>query len=180
MSDRPWCIRPAPDEYAPFYAGYIARVPEDDVLAALESQIESTLALLRGVPEARGDYRYAAGKWSIRQVVGHLIDAERVFAYRALRFARSDATPLAGFAEDDYVREAPFDGCRLADLAQELEHLRRADLLLFRQLQAVAWERSGTASQNRVSVRALARIIVGHERHHLLTLRERYLEGLGG
>ena len=180
MPTHPWRVRPQADEVPPFYADYVARVPEDDVLAALEVQIETTLALLRSLGEARGGHRYAPGKWSIREVVGHLIDAERVFAYRAMRFARGDRTPLAGFDENAYVTNARFDACRLGDLARELEHERRADLLLFRHLDDEAWLREGTANNARMRVRTLAFVIVGHERHHVETLRERYGVGNAG
>jgi hypothetical protein len=177
MSTRPWCIRPQADEVPPFYAGYVGRVPENDVLAVLETQIETTLALVRSVPEARAGSRYAPGKWSVRQVIGHLVDAERVFAFRALHFARRDVSPLPGFDENAYVDIAPFDACRLRDLGRELEHLRRANLLFFRHLDDAAWLRSGIANDCTMHVRTVAFVLAGHERHHVQTLRERY--GLG-
>ena len=150
------------------------RVPDGDVLELLSRQIEDTAALLGAVPEARAGHRYAPDKWSIREVVGHVCDAERIFAYRALRFARGDETPLAAFEEKAYVPAARFDTRTLAELVAELRDVRRATLSLLRNLDAAAWDRWGTASGHRVSVRALAYVIAGHERHHLAILRERY------
>ena len=171
----PTIDRPDASEYAPFYAPYIAKVPEGDILEILERQRQESLTLLRGIPEAKAGTRYAAGKWSIREVIGHLIDSERVFAYRALRFARGDATPLPKFDEIDYVRQGRFDERALADLASELDTVRRATIDLFRHLDADAFRRRGVANSVEVSVRALACIIAGHERHHVEILRTRYL-----
>ncbi|MEO8192727.1 MAG: DinB family protein [Gemmatimonadales bacterium] len=169
-------IRPTPDEYAPFYAGYVGRVPDVDVVDTLSRQISETVGVLRSIPESRGDHRYAPGKWSIREVVGHLGDAERVFTYRAFRFSRADPTPLEGFDENTFVRNAPFTRETLADLTNELEHLRRASLYLFAALDDEAMSRRGIANGLEVSVRALAFIIAGHEHHTLEVLRERYLK----
>lgn len=170
----------APDasEYAPYYGRYIALVGGNDVVAALEDQPRETLALLSTLSEEQGDYRYAADKWSIKEMLGHVIDGERVFAYRALRFARNDRTPLASFEQDDYVRSGDFGDRRLADLIEEFVAVRRATLWLFRQLSAEAWMRRGVASDNPVSVRAVAYIIAGHELHHRRVLQEKYLAGL--
>jgi uncharacterized damage-inducible protein DinB len=167
--------RPPASEYAPYYGKYIALVPEGDIVATLQRQLETTLAVLRGIDEADAGKRYAEGKWSIKEVVGHLIDSERVFAYRALRFARNDQTPLAGFEQDDYVVAADFDARTLADLAEEFEQVRRATIHLFKSLSADAWSRTGKANDNEVSVRALAYITAGHEAHHVQVLRTRYL-----
>jgi hypothetical protein len=165
--------RPGPTEYAPFYAGYIAHVPEEDVLAALETQLADMLALLRAVPEAQGNVRHAPYTWSVKEVVGHLIDGERIFGYRALRFSRGDTTPLPGFDENEYARAAEFDRLPLRDLIDELEAVRRSNVWLFRNLPAEAWQRSGQANGTPVSVRALAYILVGHGRHHTAILRKR-------
>ena len=173
----PALLLPEASEYAAYYGGYVGLVPEEDVLAALEAQAGETAALLRAVLEARADFRYAPGKWSLKEVVGHVADTERVFAYRALRFARNDPTPLPGFEENDYVRFAGAGAHRLEELAAELEEVRRATLRLFRHLPEEAWTRRGVASGSEMSVRAIARIVVGHERHHLRIVRERYLEG---
>jgi hypothetical protein len=166
---------PDPSEYAPYYGRYITLVAGHDVVAALENQPRETLALLSALSEAQGDYRYAPGKWTIKEMLGHVIDAERVFSYRALRFARHDRTPLASFEQDDYVVAGNFADCRLADLTEEFVCVRRATLWLFRQLSAEAWMRRGIASDNEVSVRAVAYIIAGHELHHRRVLQEKYL-----
>lgn len=167
--------RPASGEYAPSYERYISLVPDGDVVATLSRQLESTLALLRGIDETQANNRYAPDKWSIKELVGHLIDSERIFAYRALRFARNDQTPLSGFEQDDYVRDAEFDKRTLADLADEFEHVRRANISLFRSLNVEALSRRGTANEVEISVRALLYIMAGHEAHHIQVLTERYL-----
>jgi hypothetical protein len=166
--------RPSPDEFAPYYQRYVERVPGDDLVAALEAQTPRTLAVLGAVPEARAGHRYGPGKWSVREVVGHVADAERVFAYRALRFARGDETPLATFDENAYVARGGFDARPLAEIADEFAAVRRATLALFRGLDAGAAGRGGTASGWGVTVRALGYIIAGHELHHLAVLAERY------
>jgi hypothetical protein len=167
----------APDasEYAPYYGKYIALVGGNDVVAALEDQPRETVSLLTGLTDEQGDYRYAADKWSIKEMLGHVVDAERVFSYRALRFARNDQTPLASFEQDGYVRAGNFSDCRLAGLIEEFVAVRRATVWLFRQLSAEAWMRRGIASDNPVSVRAIAYIIAGHELHHRRVLQEKYL-----
>lgn len=167
--------RPDKSEYPAYCEGYIARVPDGDIVGTLGKQLDETLALIKSIPESRGDWRYAEGKWSIKEVVGHVIDGERVFAYRALRFARGDATPLSGFEQDDYVLGGAFDKRSLSDLANEYEHVRRATLSLLSNLDAEAWSRRGAANNNEVTVSALAFIIAGHERHHVEILRTRYL-----
>jgi hypothetical protein len=168
-------IRPDATEYAPFYAGYVARVPDGDVAELLEAQGRDTAALLAGLSEERGEYRYAPDKWTLKEVIGHIADAERIFAYRALRIARGDQTPLASFDENAYVPAAECGRRTLADLAAELGAVRGATLALVRSLTDVAATRTGTASGKTVSVRALAYIAAGHERHHLAIIRERYL-----
>jgi hypothetical protein len=170
-------MRPEAGEYAPSFAGYVARVAEDeDVVAVLATQLDQALALLGRIPEARGDYRYAPGKWSVKEIVGHLSDTERVFAYRALRIGRGDSTPLASFEDQAYVGASRAGDRALADLAAEWADVRRATLALFRSLPAEAWQSRGTASDQPISVRALAYIIAGHVRHHLQVLEERYTE----
>lgn len=167
--------RPDATEYAPYYEKYMVLAPKDDVIATLSRQLDETLATLRGLTETQGNSRYAPGKWSIKELVGHMIDAERIFAYRALRFARNDQAPLAGFEQDDYVSAANFDNRKLSDLADEFEHVRRGNLFMLRALDDEAWLRRGTASDNEVSVRALVYIMAGHETHHMQILRTRYL-----
>lgn len=171
----PSCSRPEADEHTSYYATYIGVVRGSDVLSALRSQIGESLELLRGVSEDRAGHRYAPDKWSVRELLGHVIDTERIFSYRALRFARNDSTPLPGYEQDDYIRNATFDSCRLADLAAEFEHVRQSTLYLFQHLDTAAWLRRGIASDCPFSVRALAWILAGHELHHMRILRERYL-----
>jgi hypothetical protein len=165
--------RPGPTEYTPSHGPYVTLVPEDDILSALAAQLEDALALLRAVPEAQGNARHPPYTWSVKEVVGHLTDTERVMGYRALRFARGDATPLPGFEENDYARAAESDRRPLADLVSEFDALRRSHLGLFGGLPEAAWLRSGEANGNAVTVRALAYIIVGHARHHTAILRRR-------
>ena len=166
--------RPEPDEIPSHYAGYIKRVPELDPVIALAAQIEETAALLRGLSETDALHRYARGKWSVKEIVGHLADVERIMAYRALRIARGDTTALPGFDENAYVPAANFDSRSLADLVGELRTVRAATLALLRTFDPDAWRRRGTASGKPVSVRAIAYMIPGHERHHLEILRTRY------
>ena len=166
--------RPEAGEFDPYYARYIDRVPDGDVASLLENQIRSTAAVLRAVPAQRATYRYAEGKWSIAEVVGHIIDAERIFGYRALRIARADTTPIEGFDQDGYVPAGEFDRRTLADLVGDFEAVRRSTLTLIRGFPPAAWTRSGTANNKPISVRALIYIIAGHERDHLGTLKARY------
>ena len=159
------------------YGGYVDLVPDGDVLDLLDSQIYDTVAALQGAGEEVGAQRYAPDKWSVKEVVGHLIDVERVFAYRALVFSRGDAGPLPGFEQDDYVRAAGFDRRPLADLMTEFQAVRRATSALFRSFTAGMWLARGVANDVEITVRAIAFILAGHERHHLRILRERYLKG---
>jgi hypothetical protein len=170
--------RPDTTEYLSYYGNYISLVPDGDILAVLESQMEDTARFLGTIPESQASFRYAPDKWSIKELVGHLIDGERVFAYRALRFARDDKTPLPGFEQDDYVRNGAFDNCRLSDLASELKSVRQATLFLFKHLDRDAWTRRGVANDSEVSVRAIAHIIAGHELHHREVLRTKYLSSV--
>ncbi len=167
--------RPTADEFAPYYGTYVGRVPGEDALPVLVAQRQSTAAFLAAIPEAKAGFRYAPGKWSVREVIGHVADAERIFAYRLLRIARGDATPLASFDENLYVPNGQFERRSLADIAAEFATVRDATLSLVQSLDAGALVRMGTASQKPVSARALAWIIAGHEIHHLGVIRERYL-----
>ena len=166
--------RPKPDEHAAYYARYIDLIDGDDALPVLISQIEGTTRMLERLDNSAALHRYAPDKWSVKQVVGHLCDAERVFAYRALRIARADATPLPGFDENQFVANANFDSRPLPDLVLELRALRAASVALFGSLPPEAMTRRGTANDQTISVRALAWCIVGHERHHGRLLGERY------
>ncbi|MGI8468176.1 MAG: DinB family protein [Pyrinomonadaceae bacterium] len=167
--------RPEKTEYAEYYDRYISLVAESDIVAAMENQLRETESFFAGISEEKGSLAYAADKWTIKQVVGHLSDGEKIFAYRALRISRGDETPIEGFEQDGYVENGNFDAARLADLVEEFSLLRRANILAFKNLTDEAWNKTGTASDNQVSVRALAYIMVGHVRHHIKILKERYL-----
>jgi hypothetical protein len=171
------CIRPAKNEYDSYYHRYISLVPEEDVLIALDQQLAETLILLRSLSEQHGSFRYEPQKWSVKEVLGHMIDTERIMAYRALRIARNDRTPIEGFEQDDYVKHGGFESRSVSNLAREFEQVRRTTISLFRNLEPDAWERRGIANNVEISVRALAYIIAGHELHHKNGLKEKY--GLG-
>lgn len=167
--------RPEKNEYDAYYEKYVSLVEETDIVSALENQADELQNLLEEITEEKSSYAYAEGKWTIKELVGHLIDGERIFAYRALRIGRADLTPLEGFEQDGYIENANFNERTLADLTEELLLVRRANNLFFRNLSDAAWVRVGTASDSPVSVRALAYIMVGHIRHHANILREKYL-----
>lgn len=169
--------RPAPDEYAPFYSAYVARVPEDDPLPVLGAQPGELMRLAQSASPERELYRYEPGKWSVRELFGHLVDAERVFGYRAFCISRGEQASLPAFDENAYVASAGSDRRALCEHVEELSLLRDANLLVLRRLDEDAWRRIGTANAKPVSVRALAFIMAGHVRHHLSVLRARY--GLG-
>lgn len=168
--------RPDSREYAPYYARYVDLVPDGDVLDILERQLDEILELLSGITPERAGYRYAVGKWSIKEVIGHVMDVERVFVYRALRFARNDTTPLPGFEQDDYVAVGNYDLRPLADIGGEYRTVRAASIAFFQSLDPETAMRRGVASGVEFSVRTIPYILAGHERHHLNILRERYLE----
>jgi hypothetical protein len=170
--------RPESDEYAPYYEHYISLVTGDDIMATLGEQLRETSALLSSRAEADGDFRYAPEKWSVKEVVGHLSDSERIFAYRALRISRDDQTPIEGFEQDDYVRHGGFGQRRLADVVDEFISVRKATLSLLRGLDEAAWTRRGIANKNEVSVRALAYAMAGHELHHRTILKDKYFSAL--
>ena len=149
----------------------------NELVAIMRDAGRELHSAVMAIPEQRGGFRYAEGKWTIREVIGHLIDSERIFTCRALRIARADATPLPAFAEDDYVRMAGSDERTLASLGQELAAVRESSVLLFQSLPADAWVRRGIVSGKEISVRAIAYIVAGHPMHHLRILRERYLVG---
>lgn len=178
MSANPAAIAPDSSEFAPYYGKYTSRVKSEDIVATLEAQLEDTRSILGSLTESESAFRYAAEKWSIRQMLGHVIDTERIFSYRALRIARGDQTPIEGFEQDDYVRNGPFEHRSLAELIDEFATVRRATVFLLRSLNPEAWTRRGIASNNEVTVRALAYIIAGHELHHMNVLREKYLPAL--
>ena len=169
--------RPEPGEYNPYYDRYISLIPATDILGTLDAQRRQTLLLLSGRNEADGNFRYAPGKWSAKELLGHVCDTERIFAYRALRISRADQTPMEGFEQDDYVKNGPFAQMPLEELVEDYIAVRRATLTLFRNLTEPAWTRRAVANKHEVSVRALAYIIAGHEVHHRSILEERYFAG---
>ncbi len=166
--------RPKAEEHDPYFGRYVSLVQDPDILSTLQKQWGETMALLRGLSEEDGDFRYAPGKWSAKEVVGHVNDTERIFAYRALRMARADKTPLAGFEQDDYVRTGGFEKRRLADLVEEFDAIRKTTMFLFRGLEPDAWTRAGIANNGALTVRALAYLIAGHELHHRRIFQEKY------
>jgi hypothetical protein len=166
--------RPAAGEFFEYYGKYIALVPDGDVRGHIEHQLSDTVAFIKSRPESWAMSRYAPGKWSVKEVIGHLADAERIFAYRALRIARGDTTALAGFDENAYVPVGKFDARETQELLEEYAATRAATIAMFRGFDDAAWARTGNASGHTISVRALAYIIAGHERHHLSILRDRY------
>ena len=167
-------MKPSAEEYAPFYAGYVSLVPESDVLAVLEGQPGQLRDVARAVPAPQETHRYQPGKWSVREVFGHIGDAERAFGHRAFCISRGERAPLPGFDENDYVARSGFDRRGLAELVSEFALLREANLTFLRRLDGPAWDQRGTANGSVVSLRALAFIMAGHVRHHLGVLRSRY------
>lgn len=170
--------RPKTGDYAPFYENYISLVPEGELFPILETQLQDWHRLLGDLSEEAADFRYAPGKWSVKELLGHVADTERIFAYRLLRIARGDQTPLAGFEQDDYVRTANSSARKRDELLNEFAAVRRATIALVSSLDDAAWLRRGVANQKEVSATALAFIIAGHERHHRLVLEQRYLPAL--
>jgi len=166
--------RPASTEYPPYFSNYIDLVPDGAIVETLRDQLRETSALLARVPATAEEHRYEEGKWSVKEVLGHLCDAERIFSYRALRFGRGDGTPLAGFDSGSYVPAGGFGSRTLRSIADEFRAVREATIRLFEGMDGAALLRTGEASGTGVSVRALAWIIAGHERHHVAILRERY------
>jgi hypothetical protein len=166
--------RPARDEYGDFHAGYVAAVSDGDIRAALAAEGAVAEAFYGAIPESRAGFAYGPGKWTIAEVVAHIADSERVFAYRALRFGRADRTPLPGFDQEVWVPASRAGERRFADLVADLAAVRTASIHLFRSFAPEDWARRGEASGKEVSVRALAWIIAGHELHHRRILVERY------
>ena len=167
--------RPVNNEYEAYYHQYISKVPEGDVLEIMETNIRDTVSLLAGIGEDKAGYWYAPGKWSIKQVVGHLADVERLFGYRTMAFARRDKTPLPSFDQNEYVEHANFDNRSLRNIAGEFECIRRSNVALFRSFDPDILMRTGLASGFSFTVRSVAFIIAGHEIHHVGVLKERYL-----
>jgi len=168
--------RPGPGEHSAYFARYVSLVPGEDVVPILEAQRRETLVLLSSLSESDGDSRYAPDKWSVKEVLGHVNDTERIMSYRALRIARGDQTPLPGFEQDDYVKHADFGRMSIDDLLEEYIAVRRSTVALFRHFDDAAWRRVGVASNNPATARALAFIIAGHELHHRRILEEKYFQ----
>jgi hypothetical protein len=167
--------RPESNEFSPVYAGYIKWVPGDELLVSFKEQLEDTISLLSHLTEEKAIFRYAPNKWSIKEMIGHIADAERIMSYRLLCIARGDDTPLPGFEEDDYVLGASFDLLPFEDLLDNLIAVRKSTLALLKGIAPEAYLRMGTANNKAISARAIAFIISGHELHHRNVLVERYL-----
>jgi uncharacterized damage-inducible protein DinB len=170
--------RPQKGDYALYYDNYIALVPSGEFLEILREQHRAMTRLLSPLTDQQAEFPYAPGKWSVKEVLGHVIDAERIFAYRILRIARGDQTPLAGFEQDGYIQTGNFSARTLNDLLEEFSSVREATITLVRSLDDDAWLRRGIASQKEISVLALAFVIAGHELHHRIILEERYSPAL--
>lgn len=166
---------PERTEAAPYYFTYIDRIASDDIMGRLESQLEDATGFLRGISEEKSLHRYAAEKWSIRQVLGHINDCERMFVFRAMWFARGFESPLPSFEQEIAVAAAQSEGVPWARHVEEFQRVRRATVSFFGNLPAESWKRTGTASGNAFTVRSLAYIAAGHADHHLAIVRERYL-----
>jgi uncharacterized damage-inducible protein DinB len=169
--------RPETDEFDSYYERYVSLVADGDIISTLANQVSETRNLLAEIDAEKADFRYADGKWNVKELVGHMIDTERIFAYRALRIARGDQTPIEGYEQDDYIKNAEFAECDLVNLAEEFQLVRRANILMFQNLSEAAWHRRGTANEREISVRALAYICAGHEIYHRDILKQRYLNG---
>ncbi|WNC12733.1 DinB family protein [Brevibacillus brevis] len=169
--------RPTNEEHIAYYGKYVNLVPEGDLLLQLSRQMEETVQMLSGLTEEQENYRYAPGKWSVKEVLGHLIDTERIMSYRLLRIARGDQTPLAGYDDEAYVAEGEFSSRRMSELLDEYKAVRQSTIAMFKGVPARAWERTGVANNSHCSARALAYIIAGHELHHGILLKDRYQIG---
>lgn len=168
---------PKPDEYADYYSRYIKQIPDNEnIIKVLQEDREKLQSLIKSIPEDRGNYSYAEGKWTVKEVFGHLADVERVMTYRAMCIARGEKKSIPGFEQDDYVRMASFNRRTLKNISEELLHLRNSAIVLFNSFDEETLLRRGTANNNEVSVRALLFIIAGHELHHMKILNERYLQ----
>lgn len=167
--------RPEKTEYNEYYERYVSLVPETEIVSVLDRQQAELAEIFKEIDEEKSLHAYAEGKWTIKQMLGHLSDGERIFGYRALRISRADTTPIEGFEQDGYIENSNFNDTKLSELIEEFLYIRRANVLLFQNLTGEAWTRAGTASDSPVSVRALAYIMAGHVRHHIRILQERYL-----
>ncbi|MCH8033999.1 MAG: DinB family protein [Bacteroidetes bacterium] len=169
-------MKPKPEDYDAIYSGYISLIGDDDIIKVLEEQRKTSEKFLKTFTEEQGNYYYADGKWTVKEVLGHVIDTERIMAYRALAFARGEKQSLPGFEQDDYVAESNFNKRSLADLINEFITIRESNIILFRSFNEEILIRRGTASESEVTVLALIYIIAGHEKHHMKFLKERYVK----
>ncbi len=167
--------KPKKEEFSQYYEGYISLINETDLIGVMSSQTAELQEILGTLPEEKGTFTYQDGKWTIKEVLSHLIDGERMFAYRIFRIARGDKTPIEGFEQDGYIENSHANSRTFADLTGEISQLRNANLHLFRNLNEQDWLRTGTANNAEISVRALAFIMAGHIRHHVAILKDRYL-----
>jgi hypothetical protein len=177
--DHPLDLAPAADEYAEYYGRYVSRVPRGDFFALLRNQADEVAAVFGALAPAQADFAYASGKWSAKEMLGHMSDGERVFAYRALSIGRGDPAPLPGFEQDDWMATAGFGRRAIGDLVAEWRAVRAATIVLAESLPADATLRRGVASGKTFSVRALLHVAPGHTAYHLEVLRERYLGATG-
>ena len=167
--------KPDTTEYTPHFETYISKVTQDNLIDALKASSHSFLKLMTSILKEKHDYRYAPGKWTIKEMVAHIIDCERVFMYRGLSFARNDKNPLPGFNENEWAKEADVSNRSMDSLLEEYEHARKANIIFFEGISDEISKRKGKANNNYISVRALGFIISGHELHHMGILKERYL-----
>ena len=163
------------NEYAPYYQPYVELVPEGDLIQLLSEQMEQTIAALEKITDTQAEFRYAEGKWSIKEVIGHMIDTERIMAYRLLAIARGERRNLPGFNEEEYVQQASFTKQTVEELLQNLSIVRQSTIVLLKSLCSEEWLRRGSANDCDITVRALAVIIAGHELHHRNIISERYM-----
>ncbi len=168
-------MRPKPGDYNPYYDTYISLIEDDNIIRVLENQIKTSETYLRTFSEEKGNYSYADGKWTVKEVLGHVIDTERIMAYRALAFARNEKQAIPGFEQDDYVAESNFNKRSLDDLINEFKTVRESNIILFKSFDEEILNRRGTSSESKITVRALIYIIAGHEKHHMKILNEKYV-----
>jgi len=167
--------RPKSSEHPPYYDQYIKLVEGDNIIKALTNQVIGIPAMISQIPEDKEDYAYAPGKWTIKEVIGHIIDTERIFGYRALRFARKDKTVLLGFDENSFVANANFNKRTLYDLAHEFAIVRNSNIVLFKHFDPAVYDEMGNANGKEVSVRAILYMIAGHAAHHMNVIQTKYL-----
>lgn len=170
--------RPIASEYPEYYQPYVNLVPDGDLLSILKGHLAQTVAALEGISEEDGRFRYASGKWSIKEVLGHMTDTERIMSYRLLRIGRGDQTPLAGFEENEYIEGSEFDQLPIKTILEDFTATRNATISLIKNMPFSAWERKGYANNQEQTTRAIAWIITGHAMHHLKIINERYLPSI--